>query len=95
MVVEGYSVTRPSNDGQYLNGVSGKYFGQLNTYDDVKREVTVVKIFASRRLYSVVLLRNKKLRQMWSILDSFDLEYGASKKTTYTRRILQMRAQCP
>lgn len=53
---------RPSKDGGYFRGEFGRYLGQFKTYKDVNRDVIVDSIFARRRLYSVVDLRNRKLK---------------------------------
>ena len=42
--------------------MSVMYLDQLNTYEDVKRDVTVVTILACRLLKTCVDLRNRKLQ---------------------------------
>lgn len=80
---------RPSNDGQYLSGVSGKYFAQLKTYDEVNSDVIVLSILLSRRLYSVVDLRRRKL-PIASQNQNLDQSVFPG---TYTHQIRQRRGQ--
>ena len=56
--------------------MSGKYEAQWKMYAEVKCEVSVVRILASRRLYSDVERRSRKLERNEMGLDATHIVHG-------------------